>query len=289
MSSTVLIEERARAKINLTLEVVGRRDDGYHALASLVAFASAADVVTLDLSRATGVDVTGPFAPQLPSEFLIARTLHALATHEPRLRLGAITLDKRLPVAAGVGGGSADAAAVLRAVRRANPEYADTLDWHQIACGLGADVPACFADAFTFMTGIGDRLQPLPQLAEPIPAVLVNPRVAVPADKTARVFRALDAAALTDTSPPQPPRTASLAEIISAITSIGNDLEAPARTVMPVIADVLAALRDHTGCQAAQMSGAGPTCFGVFADHVSAAAAIKAAHPQWWVEAVEIG
>ncbi len=164
----MLIEELARAKVNLTLQVLGRRPDGYHALASVVAFASAADVVILEPGRPHAIDISGPFAPKLASEYLIARTLKTLQTRHPALTLGAIYLDKRLPVAAGIGGGSADAAAVLRAVRRANPELQAAVDWHGIAATLGADVPVCLANELTFMTGIGDALHAMPQLPEAI-------------------------------------------------------------------------------------------------------------------------
>jgi 4-diphosphocytidyl-2-C-methyl-D-erythritol kinase len=284
----VLIEERARAKINLTLKVLGQRADGYHELASVVAFASAADRVVLDVSRPPGVDVIGPFAPQLPSEVLIARTLTLLATREPHLKLGAVTLDKRLPVAAGVGGGSADAAAVLRAVRNANPDSAAQVDWHGIAKELGADVPVCLENRLTYMTGIGDRLQPRPPLREPIAAVLINPQVPVPADKTAQVFKALAAPELGSTLTPTAPLLAALPDISATIRSIGNDLEEPARRVMPVVGDVMHALRKHPGCRIAAMSGAGPTCFGLFADAFVAATQLKAAHPSWWIEAVTL-
>ena len=254
----------------------------------MVAFASAADIVILEPGRPHAIEITGPFAPKLASEYLISRTLKALQTRHPALTLGAVHLDKQLPVAAGVGGGSADAAAVLRAVRRANPELQAAVDWYGIAATLGADVPVCLTNELTFMTGIGDTLQAMPQLPEAIDAVLVNPQVTVPADKTAQVFRALNApdlaAAASDT--PSRPRMGSTSEVIEAIARLGNDLEAPAAAVMPAVADVLAALRATPGCRAARMSGAGPTCFGIFDDAASAASALRHAQPGWWVEAV---
>lgn len=282
------IEERARAKINLTLQVLGRREDGYHELASVVAFASVADIVTLDTSRPVAVEVIGPFAPQLPSEVLVARTLSLLASKQPHLTLGAVTLDKRLPIAAGVGGGSADAAAVLRAVRRVNAEDTTPIDWHALAAELGADVPVCLENRLSYMTGTGDRLQPLPPLREPLAAVLVNPMTAVPDDKTAQIFKALAAEPLGDTLIPAPPLMSDAPSVTATIRSIGNDLEPPARRVMPIVNDVMHALRKHPGCRLAAMSGAGPTCFGLFADAFIAATALKAQHPNWWIEAVTL-
>ena len=286
----MLIEELARAKVNLTLQVLGRRPDGYHALASVVAFASVADIVTLEPGRPHAIEVSGPFAPKLASEYLIARTLKTLRSRHPALTLGAIHLDKRLPVAAGVGGGSADAAAVLRAVRRANPELQAAVDWYGIAATLGADVPVCLANELTFMTGIGDALHAMPPLPEAMNAVLVNPQISVPADKTAQVFRALNARdlAAAESGEPSPPRMGSSSEAVEAIARLGNDLEAPAAAVMPAVADVLAALHSTPGCRAARMSGAGPTCFGIFDEAASAAGALRHAEPGWWVEAVTL-
>lgn len=284
----MVIEERARAKINLTLRVLGRRTDGYHALASVVAFSSASDLVTLTPGAEPKVTVSGPFAPQLPSEVLVARTLALLAERAPSLQLGAVHLEKRLPVAAGIGGGSADAAAVLRAVRRANPVVAASVDWSMLAAALGADVPVCLADRLSYMTGIGDVIQLLPPLSEPIAAVLVNPCVAVPTDKTAQVFRALNAAPITTRVPPAPPPMACLSDVVAAVRSIGNDLEAPARAVMPVVAEVLAAAGSLPGCRVARMSGAGPTCFAILDDAPAAADSLRSAHPDWWIEPVTL-
>jgi 4-diphosphocytidyl-2-C-methyl-D-erythritol kinase len=284
----VVIEEQACAKVNLTLQVLGRRADGYHALASVVAFASVGDVVTLDTAKPSGVTVSGPFAPQLPSEVLIARTLELLRSSAPDLVLGAVHLDKQLPVAAGIGGGSADAAAVLRAVRRANPQAVATVDWHGLAAMLGADVPVCLANTLTYLTGTGDVLQPLPALARPIAAVLANPCVAVPADKTAQVFRGLNAAPIASAIPPPAPALSSLDDVVAAVHRIGNDLEAPAQAVVPAVAQVLTALDGLPGCRAARMSGAGPTCFAIVDDPHAATAALRAAHPGWWIEPVTL-
>lgn len=284
----MLIEELARAKVNLTLRVLGRRTDGYHALHSIVAFASVADRIALDTSKSPGVTVSGPFAPQLPSEVLIARTLRAVADRAPHLRSGAVHLEKHLPVAAGIGGGSADAGAVLRALVRANPDEAKAVDWQAIALSLGADVPVCFGNVATVMSGIGEVLSPLPPVREPLLAVLVNPQVPVPPDKTARVFRALHAGPVRDDAVARSLLPQPRAALLAGIMETGNDLEQAACSVMPDVAVVLGELRAMAGCQLARMSGAGPTCFAVFDDAAAAAAALRAARPSWWVEAVTL-
>lgn len=288
------IVEPARAKVNLTLRVLGRRADGYHALESLVAFARApADLVTMRPHQAeepASVAVTGPGASAILGENLIARALRLASEAAPGLRLGAVTLDKHLPVAAGVGGGSADAAAVLRALARANADVADGIDWPAIALKLGADVSVCLADKPAFMWGIGERMATIPDLPS-LPAVIVNPMVAVPADKTAQVFRRLAAGPLAqgaDKDPPSPGPFASAADVVALMRRVGNDLEPPALAVVPAIAEVKAALAAAPGCAIAQLSGGGPTCFGIFlseADAQRAAASISATHPTWWVSA----
>lgn len=285
--------EPARAKINLTLKVLGKRPDGYHELDSLVAFADAGDVVTLDTDAPAGVDVTGPFGPSIAGENLLQVCLHRLAKAAPRLRLGRITLNKRLPVAAGIGGGSADAGAALRAVRRANPELDRTIDWLELATPLGADVPVCFCNVAQWMSGIGERLEPLGVPLPKLNAVLVNPLIAVPPDKTARVFRALAAGPLTDNAahrahPEIPDRDALLA----LMKRCGNGLAMPAKAVVPEIKTVMAVLSQQSGVELVQMSGGGPTCFGVFAsreDANAAAAGLRRDHPAWWVEATTLG
>ena len=319
--------ELARAKINLTLKVLGRRPDGYHELESLVAFADIGDVVTLDTdthNHAPGRDVqrvtvSGPFAEALIGENLITITLERLAAACPDLRLGAVHLDKRLPVAAGIGGGSADAAAVLRAVRRANADLpsAQALPWGKIAAGLGADVPVCLANETAWMRGIGDCLEAVPGLP-PLHIVLVNAREPVPTDKTARVFRMLGAPALaggpvgrlkvdilgelaTATNPAEtsPNDHHARRSVLAFMRREGNTLEAATQQIVPGVADVLGALRviadrcpggnpnsDAPFVPVVAMSGAGPTCFAVLPSLAAAnqaASLLRQAHPSWWV------
>ena len=281
-----MITEVARAKVNLTLEVLGQRRDGYHELASLVAFANLGDQLTFDVARPAGVSVDGPFAPTLAGENLIAVALRRLAEIEPRLKLGHVHLNKQLPVAAGIGGGSADAAAVIRAVRRANADLVDAVDWLKIAVGLGADVPVCVASETAWMTGIGDVVLPLrgwPVLH----AVLVNPLVAAPSDKTAQVFRRLAAAPISGQPSPKPPASGEAA--IDFLASRGNALERPAMAVMPIAAAIKTALLGIPGCRYAAVSGGGPTCFGVFDEPEVAVHVLQKLEPTWWVRAVTLG
>jgi 4-diphosphocytidyl-2-C-methyl-D-erythritol kinase len=284
-----VVRERARAKVNLTLAVHGRRTDGYHELVSLVAFAGAGDAISLDTDAPTALTVSGPFAPAIEGPNLVEKAMSAVMDVVPRLAIGHVTLEKHLPVASGVGGGSSDAAAVLRAIRSAYPDETAVVDWTLITTRLGADVPVCFANRATWMTGTGAVLQALATPLPPLDAVLVNPGEAVPPDKTARVFRALAAPPLTASSnapsialPPVPDRAALLA----MMRRMGNDLETPATAVIPEIDQVLSALEACPGAMLARLSGAGPTCFAIFDDAAtarSAAATLQAAHPPWWV------
>ena len=182
------ITEIARAKINLTLKVRGRRPDGYHELESLIAFATdLGDVVRLVPGEETGCSVRGPFAGAIEGENLIETALMRLAERAPGLTLGEVTLEKCLPVAAGIGGGSADAAALLRVVRFANGTLSAGVDWAGIAASLGADVPVCFLNRPAFVMGVGETLEAVADLPR-LHAVLANPLTPVPLAKTRKVF-----------------------------------------------------------------------------------------------------
>jgi len=267
--------EAAAAKVNLFLHVTGRRPDGYHELDSLAVFAGAADELRAEPAAALSLALRGPFGATLEAEadnlvLRAARALAAVAGREPLVRL---TLDKNLPVASGIGGGSADAAACLRLLGRL---WNVTLS-PELALSLGADVPVCLAGVAARMSGVGERLTPAPRL----PAcgmVLVNSGVAL---GTADVFRARGAgfsavAALPDA-------WSDARSMADDLARLGNDLEPPAIGLCPVIGDVLAALRATPGCLLARMSGSGATCFGLFADPASAArAALALRRPGWW-------
>ncbi len=300
-----VIVELARPKVNLHLRVLGRRPDGYHELVSLVAFADGvADKITLEPGASESIRVTGPFGARIAGENLVAVTLRNLAEACPELKLGAITLEKNLPVTSGLGGGSGDAAAVIRAVRRANPAMRDQVDWSAIGARLGADVPVCLMNEAAIMRGIGDRLTPLQQFP-PLPAVLVNPMVRVPDDKTARVFRLLaakplpnDLAKRNDALPPgliegdENARIASMEHLLLFLREQTNDLTRPATEVVPEVRDVLSSLGALPRLILARLSGAGPTCFGLFEtwnDAESAAQDLRRTSPQWWAEAVVLG
>jgi 4-diphosphocytidyl-2-C-methyl-D-erythritol kinase len=289
-----VITELARAKINLTLRIMGRRPDGYHEIVSLIAFADdAADVVTLDPDAPATVTVGGPFAGAIVGANLVETALQRVAAAAPRLKLGSVHVEKNLPVAAGIGGGSADAAAALRAVKRANQELDGYIDWMEFAAELGADVPVCVLDRPCVVRGFGERLVPLSGLPS-LTAVLVNPMAEVPPDKTAQVFRLLAA-------PPLQPSDAARAsnesepsfrdsdDLIAHLRTRGNDLQTAACRIVPGISEVLASLDGTPGCLYASLSGAGPTCFGIFKEAEAAADALRKANPGWWVCATTIG
>jgi len=256
-----------------------------------VAFASeAADHVTLDTTRPPGCEVTGPFGGTIAGQNLINVTLAKLASADPDLKHGHVVLTKNLPVAAGIGGGSADAAAVLRAVQRANPEHVSKVDWHALAMSLGADVPVCFDSHLSWMTGVGDRVTRLNRRAfNDAYVVIANPLVPVPADKTAQVFRALRAPDISaEATAKRPPARLEETDLFSIIASGRNDLERAAIEVVPEVSGVLSDLAAFAGAKVTRMSGGGPTCFALFetANAAQAAAAsLRAIRPKWWIAA----
>jgi 4-diphosphocytidyl-2-C-methyl-D-erythritol kinase len=287
------IREFAPAKINLTLGVAGRRPDGYHEIASLVAFANAGDEVAFDTGAPVRLTVSGPFAGSLAGTNILERALALIQDRAPQLAFGSVRLEKHLPVAAGIGGGSADAGALLRAVRRANGVASASVDWSALACALGADVPVCLEARPLWMTGTGGELMEIAGGLPPLEAVLINPMADVPADKTARVFGALGAGPRrVDYAAQAAPRFPDRAALIDFMRAGGNDLAVAAEHVVPEIGDVTRALGSMPGIEYAAVSGAGPTCFGIFPDRESAEVAreqIAAKHPGWWVAAVTLG
>lgn len=279
---------RAPAKINLTLHVLGRRaGDGYHVLESLVAFTGSGDTLSLEPDEDFGLTISGPTAgPAGPlDDNLVIRAAHGLAGAVPGLRLGRFHLVKRLPVAAGIGGGSSDAAAALRLLARLNDLPLDHPAVVEAARATGADVPVCLDPRGRMMRGAGEDVGPALGFA-PLPAVLINPGVPV---ATAPVFKALGLAIGKDHPGAAHPAIACnlpAEAVLAALAPARNDLEAPALTVAPVIARTLDALRAQDGCRLARMSGSGATVFGLFADRISAvraASRIRTANPSWWV------
>lgn len=285
------ISERAPAKVNLTLKVIGKRSDGFHELVSLVAFASVGDSLVLVPEGDASLCVEGPFAGDLGEDNLVLQAAKILLEHFPDRRTGAFTLDKQLPVAAGLGGGSADAAAALRLMERATPDAVPSEAIARVARILGADVSVCLASKASVMRGRGDDIMPIAALPA-LPAVLVNPGAALGAGD---VFAALGASPAEDAcadSDAVPASFGSANELVAYIQDTGNDLEATAIKCAPVIAEVRAALRATAGCRLAQMSGSGSTCFGIFGDADEArfaAQTISATRPQWWVVATQLG
>ena len=278
-----LLEAFAPAKINLWLHVTGRRADGYHELDSLVAFADVGDRLSIAPADGLSLTVSGPFAAALgaAAENLVLRAARALALHCGVPAEAALHLEKNLPVASGIGGGSADAAAALRLCARLWRVEIEEAALAEVALSLGADVPVCLAGETVRMTGIGERLAPLVP-PPPTPAVLINPGVAV---STGQVFGALAGRF----SPPAAVRDGDFAALARANR---NDLEAPAIALAPEIARALAVLGTAPALRLARMSGSGATCFGLFNrdDAASEAArAIGAAHPSWWIAACRIG
>ncbi|MGY3395446.1 4-diphosphocytidyl-2-C-methyl-D-erythritol kinase [Bradyrhizobium sp. USDA 3311] len=287
-----LIEE-GRAKVNLSLRVVGRRADGYHDLESVVAFADCADRLTLEPGGELKLATTGPLAAACgeTSDNLVFKAAKLLAEAVPNLKLGAFALDKVLPVAAGIGGGSADAAAALRLLARLNNLSLDDPRLQKVALATGADVPVCLYSRACDMTGVGEQLLPL--ALPSMPCVMVNPRVPV---ATKDVFQELGlrngellvGATSVLGAPAWPEEGASIADWVEVLDSVPNDLEAPALRIEPVIGEVLEALRDSAGVKLARMSGSGATCFAIYgapAEAHAAAEKIRRDHPGWWVHA----
>ena len=285
--------ERAPAKINLTLHIVGRRADGLHELESLVVFSRSGDTLALELGDALSLVVAGPTADAAGAtdDNLVLRAARALAVRIPDLRLGAFTLTKRLPVAAGVGGGSSDAAAALRLLARGNGVAIDDPRVIEAAAATGADIPVCLAAQARMMRGVGDRLGPLLQLP-PLPALLVNPRVPL---ETRSVFARMRLEpGWTSTASAHSELTGSepADAIVAALRRGRNDMEDAACVLAPVVSDVLAVLGAARGCRLARMSGSGATCFGLFTDCRAVARAKQAiarVHPGWWAKAAVLG
>jgi 4-diphosphocytidyl-2-C-methyl-D-erythritol kinase len=287
-----LIED-GRAKVNLTLRVVGRRTDGYHDIESMVAFADCADHLTLTPGSELELSATGPLAGACgaTSDNLVIKAARLLRERVPELKAGSFTLDKVLPVAAGIGGGSADAAAALRLLAQLNGLALDDERLHAVALATGADVPVCLASRPCVMTGVGESLLPL---SLPImPCVMVNPRVPV---ATKDVFNALGLrngellVGATDVlrGTAWPEAGASVEDWVEVLAASSNDLEGPATRIQPIIGNVISALSATNGAWLARMSGSGATCFAIYentADAGRAADDLRRDHPEWWVHA----
>jgi 4-diphosphocytidyl-2-C-methyl-D-erythritol kinase len=268
-----MLTETAFAKVNLALHVRARRDDGYHALESLFAFCEDGDSLAGQVcdDGAIRLALTGPFAEGLSTgeDNLVVRAARALQAASGTALGADLHLDKTLPIAAGIGGGSADAAAALRLLVRLWGVNPAQLDFPALALALGADVPACLASSTLFVRGVGEVLETVDLDLAGLPILLVNPRVACP---TGPVFKGWDR---VDRGPLDPARW----------RDGRNDLQAPALALVPDVGDVLAALATLPGVALARMSGSGATCFALFEDSAArdaAAAAVHAEHGHWW-------
>jgi 4-diphosphocytidyl-2-C-methyl-D-erythritol kinase len=279
-----VVEAFAAAKINLYLQVVGRRSDGYHLLDSLVAFAGVGDSVVLRPADDLSLHIDGPNAGALTVEpdNMVLKAARALAAAAGVPAKAAITLTKRLPVASGIGGGSADGAATLRGLCRLWGLSPDEAELARIGLALGADLPVCLAGRPTQMSGIGEILTGAPSLP-PAWLVLVNPGVGL---STPAVFKARDA--VFSPSAPLTDIPADAVALAKALACRRNDLTEPAVRLAPVIGDMLEAIAGQADCLLARMSGSGATCFGLFADKAAAekaARVLSTGHAAWWVAA----
>jgi 4-diphosphocytidyl-2-C-methyl-D-erythritol kinase len=279
---------RARAKLNLYLHVVGRRADGYHLLDSLVAFAEAGDDVIAEAAPALSLKLTGPYASTLGEarhDNLVWRAAELLAAHAKRDSAAALSLVKNLPVASGIGGGSSDAAATLRALAALWRLAIGEDQLAALGARLGADVPVCLFGRPAWVGGIGEQIEPAPALPETV-ALMVNPGVAL---ATPQVFAARQGAFSAPARFSE--RPANAAQLAALLAERRNDLTDAALGLCPAIATVLERLTRLEGSLIARMSGSGATCFALFASLEEAHAAarqLRAAHGDWWVAAAPL-
>ena len=275
-------KETARAKVNLTLHVGEMGADGYHPLHSLVVFADFGDILDAEVAEDFSLKLKGPFAEDTPGgdENLILKTAKVIAAHNDAEIPLAYKLTKKLPVASGIGGGSADAAAALRLLSRAN--HVSWTEHAESFVAFGADVPVCYLSQTCVMEGIGEQIMPWPGLGQ-VAAILVNPGVSL---STKDVFEKFDNVGVTSKF------TLPSGSLLDMAQAGRNDLQAIAVHMQPVISDVLAAIGEQKGCQLARMSGSGATCFGLFPSQAKAKQAAKSiskAHPDWWCVATLLG
>ena len=277
----------APAKINLFLHIGEKRADGFHALESLVVFARAGDRISFAPAEDLQLALEGPFGAALHAEpdNLILRAARALHLKTGVRRGATMRLGKELPVASGIGGGSADCAAALRGLMYLWDVQLPPADLNDLAASLGSDVPVCVGSAPAWMEGRGEKVTPVGGIPD-LSMVLVNPRVAVP---TGPVFKALKTRRGVGVE--KPSRFGDSASLLAYLKTTGNDLEAPAREIAPAVGEVLDALAACPGVGLARMSGSGATCFALFekdVDTQAAQAALSAAHSNWWVVATSM-
>ncbi len=289
-AAPAVIREQARAKVNLTLHVLGKRPDGYHELESLAVFADLCDELRFAPAAEDSLCLEGPFAGAVDGENLVLKAKRVVSGWLGREIHGDFRLEKRIPVAAGLGGGSSDAAAAIRILLKAYGDPAAAQGFIERAAAVGADVPVCLYNRAAWMRGVGERVTPAANVVA-LPAILVNPRIKV---STAEVFKRLNAAPFRpeEAPPPLPHADFSSPEKAAATLEHGrNDLEPPAIAIEPAVAHTLDAIRHQEGCLLARLSGSGPTCFGLFPTQEiakRAADAVSRAQPSWWAVAVTL-
>jgi len=279
------LRDIGRAKINLTLDVLGRRPDGFHELRSLVAFANFGDELELLPAEDLALDVAGPFAASIGSDNLILEAAYAARAKVPGLKLGRFRLNKNLPVAAGLGGGSADAAAALRLIARANNGSMPQALLAELAAKLGSDVSVCLASRPALITGRGEKVEP----ATGFPAcgvILANPGEPLATKAVYATLHAGPLGALPSRHGEILDFRCDLATLLAFVLSGANALEVPAVSLVPKIKDVLAALNALENVRLARLSGSGPTCFALVAtedDAKRGAAHLATKYPDWWI------
>jgi len=282
-----MVEIKARAKINLFLHAGEKREDGFHPLQSLAVFADFGDRLSAEPADELSLSLDGPFAAGLDgTDNLVLRAARALAERVGREPFARITLTKNLPVASGVGGGSADAAATLRLLSNLWQLKLDEKVLREVGAALGSDVPVCVKSQPAFMEGRGEILTPLTHLPR-LPLLLVNPGVAVP---TKEIFAALGKRSGVATKLPSA-GFSDLADLLRFLETTSNDLETPANAREPWIGDVLDALKRMPGALFTRMSGSGATCFALMPDEGGAsraAARLKEKYPGWWVQIASV-
>jgi 4-diphosphocytidyl-2-C-methyl-D-erythritol kinase len=282
------LTERAPAKINLTLHVLGRRADGWHTLESLVVLSRGGDTLTLTFGEPLSLSVEGPGAAATGTieDNLVLRAARHFAQRFPGAGLGSFHLVKRLPVAAGLGGGSSDAAAALRLLARANAVSLGDVGVIDAARATGADVPVCLMGRARMMRGVGDELGPLLALP-PLIGLLVNPGEPVATKEVFSLMKIAPGAASGFGEHPKLYPGMPAEALIAVLRNGRNDMEAAACLLAPVIGDLLSVLGAAPGCRLARMTGSGATCFALFKDCRSAARAkqaIRRVHPSWWAK-----
>lgn len=275
--------ETAPAKINLTLAVLGRRPDKYHLIDSLVVFTDVGDELSLIEGEDFSLEVTGNFASSIKGDNLVSQVAQALMQDLPDVKLGCLQLQKNIPVAAGIGGGSADVAAFLRLVRRSLADKIDQSYLNALGARFGADIPVCMESVPAFISGIGEIVEPVHRFPE-IGVLLVNPGVHV---ITSEVFCRFELPLVgTNKIAQKRPQFHSIDDVVGFMQQGGNDLTAAATKVCPQISQVLSKLGALPDCHIARLSGSGATCFGLFETRdaaLKASKSFKGEHPDWLV------